>query len=232
MLVVNDEVTNAFTTVVKERRSVRAFLPDPIPQHLLEKVFDLAQNTPSNCNTQPWQVHVVSGEKLEMLRKILPEALLAGEYSMDFPYAGTYEGVYKERQYDAAYQLYSAMGIDRADRDRRNDAFLRNFVFFDAPYVAFLFLKEDFGVREAADIGAYAQTLMLSLVAHGFASCPQTALSFHADKVRELLKVPSENKLLFGISFGYEDRAQPVNQCRVGRAPLNDTVQFHSSVTE
>lgn len=222
------EIADAFELVARERRSVRAFKPDAVPTAKLKKIFTLAQTAPSNCNTQPWQVHVVSGEKLEVLRKELSASLLSGEFSMDFPYAGKYEGVYKERQYDAAKQLFTAMDIAREDKVKRNDAFGRNFVFFDAPHVVFLFLDEGFGIREAADIGMYAQNLMLCLTANGLASCPQTSLSFNAAKVRELLGLDETNKLLFGISFGYEDDKHPANKCRVGRAALQETTHFHA----
>ncbi|MBP9035165.1 MAG: nitroreductase family protein, partial [Pseudomonadales bacterium] len=70
------------------------------------------------------------------------------------------------------------------------------------------------------------QTLMLALSAHGLASCPQTALSFLCDAVREECGVDPSHRLLFGISFGYEDAANPANDCRLGRAALADNVRF------
>ena len=74
----------------------------------------------------------------------------------------------------------------------------------------------------------YAQTLMLALTAHGLGSCPQTALSFQADFVREQLGIDASNKLVFGLSFGYPDPAAPANACATDRADLADTVSFHS----
>lgn len=216
----------AFKQVVTERRSVRAYLDQAVPQALLDSVFSLAQQAPSNCNTQPWLAYVASGNACESLREKFPQSLKQGRFSMDFPYAGQYEGVFKERQYDAAAQLYNALGIERSDKERRNEAFLDNFRFFGAPHVVFLFLPEDFGIREAADLGMYAQTLMLSMTAHGLASCPQTALSFDADLVRNELGIDADKKLLFGISFGYEDTQGDANQCRVGRANLDQSVVF------
>ncbi|HBO95369.1 MAG TPA: nitroreductase, partial [Gammaproteobacteria bacterium] len=56
---------------------------------------------------------------------------------------------------------------------------------------------------------------------------PQTSLGFHADAVREVLEVDASQKLLFGISFGYEDAADPINNTRMGRAPLAETTVFH-----
>ena len=77
-------------------------------------------------------------------------------------------------------------------------------------------------------LGMYAQTLMLAMTAHGLGSCPQTALSFEANFIREALGVEPQYKLLFGISFGYPDPEAPVNRCATDRAALADCVHFHS----
>lgn len=216
-----------FDDIVTSRRSLRAFLPQQVDAAELSAIFDVAQRAPSNCNSQPWVTHVVSGEKLDTLRKEMPERFAAGNFSMDFPYDGVYHGDYKDRQYGAAQALYAAAGIAREDKAKRNEQFMRNFTFFDAPHVAFLFLPEPFGLREAADLGMFAQTLMLALTAHGLGSCPQTALGFQADFVREQLGIEATNKLVFGISFGYPNPDDPVNACVTDRAALADAVTFH-----
>lgn len=220
--------SEVFQAVVESRRSLRAFKPEAVDRELLERIFATAQRAPSNCNTQPWVTHVVSGETLERLRNELPERFSAMNISMDFPYDGQYEGVYKERQHAAAMAMYSAVGIAREDKVARNDQFMRNFTFFDAPHVAFLFLPEPFGLREAADLGMYAQTLMLAMTANGLGSCPQTALGFHANFVREVLEIDDSDKLVFGISFGYPEDDSPVNACQTDRADVAAAVSFHS----
>ena len=217
-----------FSEIVGRRRSLRAFSDRPVSPEVLESVFTTAMKAPSNCNTQPWLVHVVSGERIEVLREEMPKRFMAGDMSVDFPYDGVYEGVYKERQYGAANALYQAMDIAREERDKRQAAFMRNFSFFDAPHVAFLFLPEPFGLREACDLGMFAQTLMLALTAEGIGSCPQTALSFQADYVRDYLGVGASNKLVFGISFGYAEADAAVNTCPTDRAALTDAITFHS----
>ncbi|MCP4509433.1 MAG: nitroreductase, partial [Fuerstiella sp.] len=207
-----------FAELTAARRSLRAFKSEAVSQSLLDEVFAAALRAPSNCNTQPWIVHVASGAAIETLRKGLPAKFMKGEFTMDFPYDGSYEGVYKQRQYGAAQALYDALGIAREEKAKRQETFMRNFTFFDAPHVAFLFLPEPFGLREAADLGMYAQSLMLSMTAHGLGSCPQTALSFQADYIRETLDVAPQNKLMFGLSFGYPEAEAPANTCVTDRA--------------
>lgn len=220
------EVCEAFDNIVDQRRSIRAYREDPVPQSLMEHVFGSALRAPSNCNTQPWYVHIVTGDLLEQLRQELPEKFAAGEVAFDYPYEGRYHGVFKDRQYGAAKALYDALGIPREDKTRRAEWFLDNFRFFGAPACAFFTLPAEFGLREACDLGMYAQTVMLGLTAHGLGSCPQTSLGFMANVLRPALQLPEDQKLMFGLSFGYP-AVDPVNDVRTDRAVLGDAVFFH-----
>jgi nitroreductase len=74
----------------------------------------------------------------------------------------------------------------------------------------------------------YAQTLMLAMTANGLASCAQGTMGHHPDLVREAFGLGPEVKVLFGLSFGYEDTAMQVNRAYTERAPLHKTVTFKS----
>lgn len=221
-------VTMTVDEAIRERRSVRGFLPREVPDALLHEVFELAQRAPSNCNVQPWVPHVVSGGALKRLREDLVQAGLDHlPPKPDWPADGRYPGVYRARQIDAAVQLYGAMGVERTDVEGRHAAYVRNHAFFDAPHAVFIFLQQPFDTREATDLGMYAQTLMLAMTARGIASCAQGALGLFPDIVRRHLGVDADQRLLFGISFGYEDTAHAANAARVGRVHLGDAVRFH-----
>jgi nitroreductase len=213
---------------IRCRRSVRGFLPDQVPEVTLREVFELAQWSPSNCNVQPWTPHVVSGEALHRLRAALVAAGMRDEpIKPDWPADGKFSGIYRERQVDAAQKLYGAMGVARSDVVGRRMAYIRNHAFFDAPHAVLIFMPEPFDTREAADIGMYAQTLMLALTARGIASCAQGALGLFPEIIRAQLGIAANYRLLFGVSFGYEDPGIQANAARVGRAPLDDAVRFH-----
>jgi hypothetical protein len=213
---------------IRQRRSVRGFLSDEVPESTLREVFRLAQLAPSNCNVQPWTPHVVSGDALRRLSDALVQAGMRDQpINPDFTADRKFLGVHRERQVDAAQQLYGAMGVERRDLVGRKIAYVRNHACFDAPHAVFVFMPGYFDVREATDIGMYAQTLMLALTSRGIASCAQGALSLFPDIVREHLGVPEDQKLLFGVSFGYENPIVKANAARVGRALLDDSVRFH-----
>lgn len=219
----------SFHDVVHARHSVRSFCPDPVPAETLRLVFEEAQLAPSNCNTQPWLTHVVSGAVRDALSGALLAADAAGRHTADFSFASAdYDGVFHERLKAQGAAYYQAIGIAREDYDERRTASLRNLEFFGAPHVAFLFMPlVGDGVRVAGDVGMYAQTLLLSLTAHGLGGIPQTSLGMYADTIREELGIDASHKLLFGISFGYPDETSPANRYRIGKAPLGETVTFH-----
>jgi nitroreductase len=213
---------------IRHRRSVRGFLPKEVPEATIREAFELAQWAPSNCNVQPWTPHVVSGNALRRLREALVEAAMRDDpINPDFDADRKFIGVHRERQVDAAQVLYGAMGVERRDLVGRKMAYIRNHSCFDAPHAVFVFMPETFDVREATDTGMYAQTLMLALISRGVSSCAQGALSLFPKIVREHLGVPADQKLLFGVSFGYEDVTVKANSTRVGRARLDDAVRFH-----
>lgn len=213
---------------IRLRRSVRGFLPREVPEMELREIFALAQCAPSNCNVQPWSPHVVSGDKLKRLREALVAAGMRDEpIKPDWPADGKFTGVYRQRQVGAAQALYGAMGVARNDAAGRKLAYIRNHAFFDAPHAVLIFMPEPFDTREATDIGMYGQTLMLAFTARGIASCAQGALGLFPDIVREQLGIPGDCKLLFGISFGYEDHDVKANATRVDRARIDDVVCFH-----
>lgn len=218
-----------FASIAFGRRSVRGFRSEPVDKAIIEWALEMATTAPSSCNTQPWRVHIASGEALELLRTALTEAAKSGAAgSPEVEYAARYVGKYRERQVDAARRLFNAQGIERNDHEGRKRSFLRNYAFFDAPHAAFLFIPPEGGVREAADCGKFAQTFMLALAAAGVGSCPQGSLSERPEVVRRTLGIVSEGKLLLGISFGYADDSHPTASVRPPRMLVSDFTTFHS----
>jgi nitroreductase len=220
-----------FADVVHARHSYRGFLPKAVDTKTLKEVFELANWAPSNCNVQPWHVHIVSGEACNRLRQKMQAAAIENPNgNSDFPWQGKFTGPYRERQICSALGLWEHQGVAREDREKRAWSWMRNFEFFNAPHVAFIFVTDEFPetVRLAADVGMYAQTLMLSLANAGIGCCPQTSISCYPDMVREALGVESQFKLLMGLSFGYVDSADPANNFRTERAALQDTATFHN----
>ncbi|WP_422743060.1 nitroreductase [Mycobacterium sp. WMMD1722] len=219
-------LSESIDRVIRGRRATRAFLPDEVPEDTIRAVFALANHAPSNSNTQPWQVEVVSGAARDRLADALVAAHAAGHQSVDFPYReGLFRGELATRRAQFGVHLYGALGIARDDTDLLDGYNTKSLRFYGAPHVAMLFAPVETEARIAADIGIYAQTLLLAMTSHGIASCPQALLTFYADTVRSELGVEGR-KLLLGISFGYADESARVNTVRVPRAELSETTRF------
>ena len=211
---------------IVERRSVRGFLPDPVPREVLEEVLELAQRAPSNCNVQPWRAYIASGDALRRLRAALVDAAASGKSQAMSAPVDSFFGTYRDKQIACAVELYGKMGIARDDRVGRQRAMLRNFEFFDAPHVAYICMARSFGIGVALDVGMYVQTLMLLLQSRGIGSCAQASLRAFPDVAAAHLGVPEDEQILCGLSFGYEDREVAANQTRQPRDPVSNNVFF------
>ena len=209
---------------------VRGYLDREVPREVLDRIFEIAQQSPSNCNVQPWKVYVATGALKDRLRDQMVANTASGvPPNPDYEYRGDFVDEYRTRQVECAVALYSNMGIERGDKEGRMRAVLRNFEFFDAPYIAFIGMDQKFGTTVAIDVGMWAQTLMLTMVAFGLHSCPMGTMRNYPDMVREAFGIEDGTKILFGISFGYEDPSVAANATRTTRDPISANVVVRSS---
>ncbi|MEV0083192.1 nitroreductase [Saccharopolyspora sp. NPDC050642] len=214
--------------LIRGRRAVRSFRPDPVPDATMRAVFSLASAAPSNSNTQPWSVEVVSGAARDRLSEALLAAHAQQRLSVDFPFRDDlYDEVHQRRRKDFGEAMYGALGIGREDREARDAYNAESLRFYGAPHVALVFAPSNADARMAADVGMYGQTLLLAMTAYGIASCPQGLLGFYGDAIRESLEI-RDGKVLFGVSFGYARESAPVNHIAVGRAELGETTRFRA----
>ena len=214
-------------SILKNRFSVRAFQDKPVPENVLKQIFSSAQLSPSNCNVQPWQSCVVSGLTKDKLKAKFIETLMSGASpNPDFNWLPQYQGVHRDRQFGSANALYSSVGIAREDKKARQMAMVRNWQFFDAPHAVFFTMDKYLDIMGAVDLGIYAQTLSLVMAEHGVSNCMQGALGQFPDPVREILGLPEERGILFGMSFGYADDTALVNNTRTEREALDTAVAF------
>ncbi len=213
--------------ILQQRSSCRSFTKQEISPELLQQIFSAAQQSPSNCNVQPWQVLVVSGKKKDELKnKLIQNVMQQQKPNPDFNWNVAYTGEHRDRQFGAANALYSAMDIGREEKQKRQMAMLRNWSFFDAPHVAIFTLDKYLDIMGAVDMGIYAQTLSLLLQEQGISSCMQGALGQFPGPIRDMFELPEERGILFGMSFGYADDEANVNKARTDRAELGDSVIF------
>jgi len=129
--------------LLASRFSCRAFLPQPVPRAIIERILAAAQKTASWCNSQPWQLVIASGAATRKFRDVMYGAASSGKpNSGDFPFPREYRGVYLERRRESGFQLYNSLGIPRGDKAGYARQALENFNFFGAPHVAIVHTDE------------------------------------------------------------------------------------------
>jgi nitroreductase len=210
------------------RFSCRAFHDHPVDRATITSIVELAQRSPSWCNTQPWQVHVTEGDGTERLRAAISAFAAANDPQPDLPFPARYTGVYDERRRTCGWQLYESMGIERGDRRASAAQALENFALFGAPHVAVVTTERDQGVYGAVDCGVYLGHFLIAAQSHGVATVPQAALAAVAPVIREQFGLDDNRQVLFGVSFGYPDLEHPANGFRTTRSDIEEVLRWVS----
>lgn len=213
--------------ILEDRHSCRAFTPEPVPEATIERILRMAQRTASWCNSQAWQIDLVSGDATAAFGKALTDYVVSSDMRSDLPAPERYDGVYGDRRRASGYGLYSALGIERSDHDARARQMLENYRFFGAPHVAIITSDAGLGTYGAVDCGAYVSTFLAAASSLGVATCAQAALALYSDGVREHLGIPEDRLIVCGIAFGHADTEHPANAFRTERAELADVVRRH-----
>lgn len=223
------DAATALETILDDRHSCRGFTGEPVPEETIERILRMAQRTASWCNSQAWQVDLVSGPATEAFATALTDWVVTHEMRSDLPAPERYEGVYADRRRASGYGLYTALGIERSDHDARAGQMLENFRFFGAPHVALITTDASLGTYGAVDCGGYVATFLSAATSLGVATCAQAALALYSDGVREHLGLGEDRLVVCGIAFGYADADHPANSFRTERADLGDVVRHHQS---
>ena len=175
----------AVDAAITSRHSMRAFLPTPIPRTTIEDILRVASRAPSGTNTQPWQVHVLTGAARQRLSDRIsaiyanPEELATHveEYSY---YPKTWASPYIERRRKVGWDLYGLLGIAKTDKDRMQQQHGRNYRFFDAPVGLIFSIDRAMQAGSWLDYGMFLENIMIAARARGLHTCPQAAFTqFH-----------------------------------------------------
>ncbi|MGO4317897.1 nitroreductase [Agrobacterium sp. MCAB5] len=217
----------ALISLAKARYSCRAFTSTPVPSRDIHKILEVARTAPSDCNTQPTKVFVVSGEPLDLLRAEMYRSALDGaDRKSDVPPIGVYTGIFQERRRECGWALYNAVGVQKGDRVASAKQALENFRFFGAPHLAIITVHKDLAERGLFDAGIYLGHFLLAAQAVGVSAVPQGAIAHYAQIIRKHAAIENDFRIVCGVSFGYEVKDHAANSFRTTRAELSDSVIF------
>jgi len=225
------EQTAAVDAAIKTRHSLRAFLPTPVPRQTIEDILEVASWAPSGTNTQPWQVHVLTGAALKRISGRIQAAYLDPEqnaaHKEEYAYYPTeWRSPYIDRRRKVGWDLYGLLGIAKADKARMQHQHGRNFVFFDAPVGLFFTIDRVMQQGSWLDYGMFLQNIMVAARARGLHTCPQAAFTQFHKLIAEELGLRDEQMLVCGMSLGFADPNAIENSLVTERAPVAEFTRF------
>lgn len=225
---------NGVFRAVTGRRSIRAFLPDPVPRDRVEAILQAAARAPSGTNIQPWQVIVLTGPALQQFGARLSALALAGapperEYAY---YPRQWREPYLARRRKVGWDLYSALGITRGNRAATARQHALNYSFFGAPVGMIFTMDRDMEIGSWLDLGMFLQNIMICARAIGLDTCAQAAFAQYAATVAELLAIPTERQVICGMALGRADETAPVNGFETEREDVHSFTRFVETLPE
>lgn len=204
---------------LKERKSIRAFLPKEVEKEKTDRILEYARYAPSGVNTQPWEVVVLRGNRQKELLRKIEEAFEQGtDSSMDYKYyPDEWFEPFKSRRKATGLQMYETMGITKEDKEGQRRNWKANYKMFDAPVSMFFFMHKDLGAGSILDYGMFLQSVMLMAEEEGLSTCIQASIAQYPDIIRKELGVSDDRILLCGIAMGYKDDSKQINGFKTPR---------------
>jgi nitroreductase len=223
--------TAAVDAAITSRHSMRAFLPAPVSRETVEDILRVASRAPSGTNTQPWQVHVLTGAARKRLCDRIgaiyenPAELAQHEREYDY-YPKEWTSPYIERRRKVGWDLYALLGLAKTDKAGMHRQHGRNYRFFDAPVGLIFSIDRAMQQGSWLDYGMFLQNIMVAARARGLHTCPQAAFTQFHRVIAEELAFRPEQMLVCGMALGYADPEAVENSLVTERAAVAEFARF------
>jgi nitroreductase len=230
-LPVDPAITAAVDAAITTRRSIRAFLPTPVPRETIAQILTVAARAPSGTNTQPWKVHVLTGaacdRMVQRLHAVHDNPAERAELSEDYAYYPTeWQSPYIERRRKVGWDLYGLLGIGKADKTRMHAQHGRNYTFFDAPVGLMFSIDRVLQQGSWLDYGMFLQNIMVAARGRGLDTCPQAAFTPFHRVISDELALPPNEMVVCGMSLGWADPDAVENTLVTEREPVAGFARF------
>jgi nitroreductase len=221
----------AVEAAITSRRSIRAFLPTPVPRPTVAEILAVASRAPSGTNTQPWKVYVL----MSAARRSLSERLVAAyddpieraTHSEEYAYYPTeWQSPFIERRRKVGWDLYGLLGIAKTDKAGMHAQHRRNYEFFGAPVGLMFTIDRIMRQGSWLDFGMFLQSIMVAARGRGLDTCPQAAFTPFHRIITEAIGAPANEQLVCGMSLGVADPDAIENTLVTEREPVERFVRF------
>ena len=221
----------AVDQAITSRRSIRAYLPTPVPRQTIEEILAVAARAPSGTNTQPWKVYVLTGAARQRLSASICAAhddpAQRAQHTEEYAYYPTeWRSPYVDRRRKVGWDLYSLLGIGKADKARMHAQHARNYAFFDAPVGLIFTIDRVMQQGSWLDYGMFLQSVMVAARARGLDTCPQAAFTQFHRIISKELNLPPEEMVVCGMALGHADPKAVENTLVTEREPVAGFARF------
>jgi nitroreductase len=206
---------------ITSRRSVRRFLPTPVPRQVIADILDAATRAPSGTNMQPWRGHVLVGAARDELCAAVQAVFDAEEsghrHEVQY-YPNEFFEPYLSRRRKVGWDLYGTLGIARGENAKMRAQHRRNFGFFDAPVGMIFTIHRDLATGSWLDYGMFLENIMTAARTRGLDTCAQAAWTHYHKVIRPVLGLGPEEVVVCGMALGHADPDAPENRLVTERA--------------
>jgi nitroreductase len=220
---------NLVDDAITSRRSIRRFLPTPVPVATVERILDVAARAPSGTNMQPWRGYAVAGTARDALIAAVQAVFDAGEdgHMQEVQYyPDTFFEPFLSRRRAVGWALYGKLGIARGEAAKMKAQHRRNFQFFDAPVGMIFTVDRRLATGSWLDYGMFLQNIMTAARGHGLDTCAQAAWTHYHRAIRPVLGLAAEETIVCGMALGYADPDAIENALITERAPASAFMRF------
>lgn len=213
---------------LRQRRSIRAFRPDPVTEAQVRELLEIARRAPSGGNLQPWKVIVVSGaarDAVVELAKARSGAAPTEEGAYPIYPANLWEP-YRSRRYKIGEDMYALLGIPREDKAARLRQVARNYEFFGAPVGIFFVIDQRMGLGQWAHLGMFMLSLALAAEERGLGTCFQEFWGTLRDTLKTHFRLDTHELVYCAMALGYPDTDAVINTLRSERATVDEIAAF------
>lgn len=217
------------TDAVRNRRSIRDFLPQAIDLQTLREVLEVARWAPSGGNIQAWRIIAVAGAERDAIVNLARQqsAGLAADAEDPYPiYPRDIWEPLRTRRYTLAEDMYRALGVPREDKPARLRHVARNFEFFGAPVGLFFVIDRRVAHGQWAHLGMLIQTVALLLEERGLGSCMQEAWAALRPALARHFALAPDEMIYCGMAVGHPDRTKAVNDFPRTRITVDELAEF------
>jgi nitroreductase len=231
-MLTDDQRCTAVDDAITSRRSLRAYLPTPVPRETIEDILCVASRAPSGTNTQPWKVHVLTGASRDALSASILAAhgdpVIAATHTEEYAYYPTqWQSPYIDRRRKVGWDLYGLLGLAKTDKAGMHRQHGRNYAFFDAPVGLVFTIDRVMQQGSWLDYGMFLQNIMVAARGRGLDTCPQAAFTQYHRLIAEHLGLGAHEMVVCGMALGYADPDAVENTLVTERAPVRAFTHFH-----